>query len=222
MTNIKEELDAYTANLVARMGADAAAVLFDGQIGQARAIVTGALLKAQQAPLFELPDADGKFVTLASRLKDGPVVVTFYRGGWCPYCNIALRALQSQLPEIKRHGGSLIAISPERPDQSLSTREKLALGFDVLSDHDNIVARRFGLIYRVSDAARQRLLALGRDLVAHNGSQTWELPITATYVINPNGLVVFAHVDADYRNRLEPASIVEVLRSHPSLIREDR
>ena len=222
MTNIKEDLDAYTANLVARMGADAAAVLFDGQIGQARAIVTGALLKGQQTPLFELPDADGKFVTLASRLKDGPVVVTFYRGGWCPYCNIALRALQSQLPEIKRHGGSLIAISPERPDQSLSTREKLALGFDVLSDHDNIVARRFGLIYRVSDAARQRLLALGRDLVAHNGSQTWELPITATYVINPNGLVVFAHVDADYRNRLEPASIVEVLRSHPSLIREDR
>ena len=144
MTTIKEELDAYTANLVARTGADAAAILFDGQIGQASAIVNGALGKGQQAPSFELPDAEGKFITLESRLKKGPVVITFYRGGWCPYCNIALRALQSHLPEIRRHGGSLVAISPELPDQSLSTREKLELGFDVLSDHDNVVARRSG------------------------------------------------------------------------------
>ena len=212
MTTIKEELDAYTANLVARTGANAAAILFDGQIGEARTIVNGALGKGQQAPSFELPDADGKLITLGSRLKSGSVVVTFYRGGWCPYCNIALRALQSHLPEIKRYGGSLVAISPERPDQSLNTREKLELGFDVLSDHDNIVARRFGLVYHVSDAARERLLELGRDLVAHNGSQTWELPITATYVVDPNGLIVFAHIDADYRDRLDPALIVEALR----------
>jgi peroxiredoxin len=222
MTMIKNELDAHTSKVVARLGADAAAILFDGQIGQARIIVNGALAKGQQAPSFELPDADGKLVTLASRLKKGPVVVTFYRGGWCPYCNIALRALQSHLPEIKRHGGSLVAISPEIPDQSLSTREKLELGFDVLSDRDNIVARRFGLVYRVSDAARQRLLELGRDLVAHNASQTWELPITATYVINPNGFVVFAHVDADYRDRVDPTLIVETLRSNTSSIHEDR
>ena len=92
----------------------------------------------------------------------------------------------------------------------------------MLSDRDNVVARRFGLVYRVSDAARQRLLALGRDLVAHNGSQTWELPITATYVVNPNGFIVFAHVDADYRDRLDPALIVEALRGYSSSIREGR
>ena len=184
--------------------------------------MNGALDKGQKAPLFELPDAGGNLIALGSRLKSGPVVVTFYRGGWCPYCNIALRALQSRLLEIKRLGGSLIAISPELPDQSLSTREKLALGFDVLSDHENAVARQFGLVYRVSDAARQRLLALGRDLVASNGSTTWELPITATYVINPNGFVVFAHIDADYRERLDPALIVETLRSETSLIQEGR
>jgi peroxiredoxin len=222
MTMIKNELDAHTSKVVARLGADAAAILFDGQIGQARTVVNGALDKGQKAPSFELPDADGNLIALGIRLKNGPVVVTFYRGGWCPYCNIALRALQSHLPEIKRLGGSLIAISPELPDQSLSTREKLALGFDVLSDRDNVVARRFGLVYRVSDAARQRLLELGRDLVAHNGSQTWELPITATYVIDPNGLIVFAHVDADYRDRLDPALIVEALRSNTSSIHEDR
>ena len=222
MTMIKNELDAHTSKIVARLGADAAAILFDGQIGQARTVVNGALDKGQKAPSFELPDADGNLIALGSRLNNGPVVVTFYRGGWCPYCNIALRALQSHMPEIKRLGGSLIAISPELPDQSLSTREKLALGFDVLSDHDNVVARRFGLVYRVSDAARQRLLALGRDLVAHNGSQTWELPITATYVINPNGLIVFAHVDADYRDRIDPALIVEALRNNTSSIHEGR
>ncbi len=211
MATIKEELAAYTADLVGRTGADVAKILFDGQIGAAETVVNNALRKGQQTPQFELPDADGERVALGSRLKNGPVVVTFYRGGWCPYCNIALRALQLRLPEIKRHGGSLVAISPELPDQSLTTREKLQLGFDVLSDQDNTVARRFGLVYRVSDGAQQRLLALGRDLVAQNGSQAWELPITATYVIDRNGIIVFDHVDTDYRNRLDPAAIVEIL-----------
>jgi peroxiredoxin len=212
MTTIQDELAAYTANLVARTGPDAAAILFEGQIGEARRVVDRALREGQVGPEFELPDADGLLVALGSRLEQGPAVVTFYRGGWCPYCNIALRSLQSYLPQIKNIGGSLIAISPELPDQSLSTREKLELGFDVLSDHDNAVARRFGLVYRVSDSARQRLLALGRDLVAHNGTQTWELPITATYVIRPDRMIVFDHVDADYRDRLDPALIVEALQ----------
>ena len=220
MTMIKEELVAYTSNLVERIGADAAEILFDGQIGEARSVVAGAARKGQSAPAFDLPDADGKRVALIDRLKSGPLVITFYRGGWCPYCNIALRALQSCLPEIKHYGGSLVAISPELPDQSLSTHEKLNLGFDVLSDQDNVVARRFGLVYQVSDAARQRLLALGRDLVAHNGNQTWELPITATYVVNPSGAIVFDHVDADYRDRLDPGLIVEALGSYTSSIRE--
>jgi peroxiredoxin len=212
MMTIDEELAAHTSNLVKRVGADTVAVLVDGQVGEARVIVEGAFRKGQQAPEFELPDANGKTVTLESRLKSGPTVVTFYRGGWCPYCNIALRALQLCLPEIKQHGGSLIAISPELPDQSFNTREKLELGFDVLSDQGNVVASRFGLVYRVSDAARQQLLRLGRDLVASNGNERWELPITATYVINPKGVIVFDHVDADYRKRLDPSLIVKVLR----------
>jgi peroxiredoxin len=213
MTTLKEELAAYTSDLVARTGTDAAANLFEGQIGAAKMVVDDAARKGQQVPEFELPDGNGKRVALGSRLNNGPVVLTFYRGGWCPYCNIALRALQLCLPEIQRYGGGLIAISPEVPDQSLNTQEKLRLGFDVLSDQGNVVARRFGLVYRVADTAQERLLALGRDLVAHNGSQTWEIPITATYVVNPNGMIVFDHVDSDYRNRLDPAVIVEVLQS---------
>lgn len=209
---IKDELEAYTADLIGRVGVDSAAVLFDGQIGAANRVVGAALRKGQQAPAFELPDAQGKLVELRNLLDRGPVIVTFYRGGWCPYCNIALRALQSHLPQIKQCGATLVAISPELPDHSLSTQEKLALAFDVLSDRDNEVARRFGLVYRVSEAARVRLIALGRDLVAHNGAPSWELPMTATYLIDQHGIIVFDHVDADYRNRLEPALIIEALR----------
>jgi peroxiredoxin len=186
-------------------------VLFRGQIGEAGLVASNALRRGHVAPRFALPSATGAIVSLGERLAYGPVIVTFYRGGWCPYCNIALRALQSRLPEIKSLGGSLIAISPEVPNQSLSTTEKLALEFDVLSDADNFVARLFGLVYRISDAARERLQAFGRDLVAHNGTDRWELPITATYVINQEGLIVFDHVEADYRERLDPATIVNAV-----------
>jgi peroxiredoxin len=210
---IKDELAAYTANIIKRVGAEQAEVLFRGQIGEAGRVAGKALRRGQVSPRFALPSATGAIVSLEERLSYGPIIVTFYRGGWCPYCNIALRALQSRLPEIKSLGGSLIAISPEVPDQSLSTTEKLALEFDVLSDADNSVARLFGLVYRISDAARERLQAFGRDLVAHNGTDRWELPITATYVINQEGLIVFDHVDADYRERLDPATIVNAVAS---------
>jgi peroxiredoxin len=208
---IKDELAAYTANIIKRVGAEQAEVLFRGQIGEAGLVASNALRRGHVAPRFALPSATGAIVSLGERLAYGPVIVTFYRGGWCPYCNIALRALQSRLPEIKSLGGSLIAISPEVPNQSLSTTEKLALEFDVLSDADNFVARLFGLVYRISDAARERLQAFGRDLVAHNGTDRWELPITATYVINQEGLIVFDHVEADYRERLDPATIVNAV-----------
>ncbi len=177
----------------------------------------GAPAQDQIAPAFRLPSADGELVALEDRLKNEPAVVTFYRGGWCPYCNIALRGLQSHLPEIMKLGASLIAISPELPDQTCNTREKLALEFDVLSDRDSVVARRYGLVHRVADAARQRLLALGRDLVRHNGSDAWELPVTATYIINQRGMVKFAHVAADYRSRLDPSLIVKVLQGTQDL-----
>jgi peroxiredoxin len=210
---IKDELAAYTANIIKRVGAEQADVLFRGQIGEAGRVAGKALRRGQVSPRFALPSATGAIVSLEERLSYGPIIVTFYRGGWCPYCNIALRALQSRLPEIKSLGGSLIAISPEVPDQSLSTTEKPAPEFDVLSDSDKSVARLFGLVYRNSDAVRERLQAFGRDLVAHNGTDRWELPITATYVINQEGLIVFDHVDADYRERLDPATIVNAVAS---------
>ena len=114
---IKDELAAYTANIIKRVGAEQAEVLFRGQIGEAGRVAGKALRRGQVSPRFALPSATGAIVSLEERLSYGPIIVTFYRGGWCPYCNIALRALQSRLPEIKSLGGSLIAISPEVPDQ---------------------------------------------------------------------------------------------------------
>ena len=211
MTKMTEDLAAYTTNLVERIGPEAAESLFEGQIGEARLIMDHALRKGQRAPEFALPDAMGERVSLYTLLESRPVVLTFYRGGWCPYCNIALRALQSHLPQIKQCGADLVAISPERPDESLSTQEKMSLAFRVLSDHDNEAARRFGLVYRVSDAARTRLLALGRNLVEHNATDRWELPMTATYIIGRGGIITFDHLDADYRNRLDPATLLAAL-----------
>ena len=195
---IKDELAAYTSNLVGRIGEEAAEALFVGQIGEATPVVGAALRRGQRAPLFTLVSASGHMSSLADRIACGPVVLTFYRGGWCPYC--------------KDLGGALIAVSPEQPDHSLSTTEKLSLEFDVLSDPGNAVARQYGLVYRVSKDAQERLLSLGRDLVAHNGSETWELPVTATYVIEHSGIIIFDHVDADYRERLDPLAIVDALK----------
>lgn len=211
MTKMTEDLAAYTTNLVGRIGPEAAERLFDGQIGEARRVVDHALRTGQRAPEIALPDAMGELVSLYKLLERGPVVLTFYRGGWCPYCNIALRALQSHLPRIRECGADLVAISPERPDESLNSKEKMALAFYVLSDHDNEAARRFGLVYRVSEEARTRLLVLGRNLVEHNGTDRWELPLTATYIIGRDGVITFDHVDADYRNRLDPATLMAAL-----------
>lgn len=165
------------------------------------------------APEFELPSATGADVRLSELVARGPVVVCFYRGGWCPYCNIQLRAYQQRLAEIGNLGGSLVAISPQRPDGSLSTLEKNALEFDVLSDVGNRVADAYGLVFRVPDG----VLAYYRDekkfdLADVNGPDPYELPIPATFVVGRDGLVALADVDPDYTRRLEPQLAIDALR----------
>ena len=144
-------------------------------------VVDRALKVGDRAPDFELPDAAGKKVKLSGLLARGPVIVTWYRGGWCPYCNIALRGFHKRLPEIRSAGASLVAISPETPDNSLGTAEKNHLDFDVLSDRGNKVARAFGVAYKlpkvVADQFKGRL-----DLAKYNGDDSGELPLGVTYV----------------------------------------
>jgi len=165
-----------------------------------------------KAPNFRLPNAVGKTVELQDLLSRNPVVISFYRGGWCPYCNLELRSLQQSLPEIKELGATLVAISPQTPDNSLSTVEKNDLEFEVLSDVGNQVAKEFGLVFVLPEELRPIYQDFGIDLPAHNGEDTFELPIPATYVIAQDGTIIHAFVDADYTKRLDPAEIIAALK----------
>jgi peroxiredoxin len=174
-------------------------------------VLDTALKVGDRAPDFELPGATGKTVKLSDLLARGPVVVTWYRGGWCPYCNIALRGFHKSLPEIRSAGASLVAISPETPDNSLSTAEKNHLDFEVLSDRGNKVAHAYGVAYKLPKIVAKQFQ--GRlDLAKHNGSDSGDLPLGATYVIDRDGIIRYAFVDADYRKRAEPSRVVAALR----------
>jgi peroxiredoxin len=138
-------------------------------------------------------------------------VVTFYRGIWCPYCSLQLKAYQKVLPEILRLGASLVAVSPQSPDKSQATLLKNFLQYEVLSDLGNIVARQFGLVYQVPEWVRSTYLSFGTNLPAFNGDSSWELPIPGTFVIGRGRRILLAYADSDPRNRLEPAAILEAL-----------
>ena len=168
------------------------------------------------APEFTLPDALGRPVSLRERLSGGPVVLVFYRGEWCPYCNTYLRALQAALPEITSRGASLIAVSPQSPDHSLSITEKAGLGFDVLSDADQSVISAYKLQFTVPpDLQDVHVTAFQVDLRDHTADHSWRLPVPATVVIDSNGVVRAAHVSADYRTRMEPVDIIRALDRLP-------
>ncbi|GEM01365.1 Peroxiredoxin [Halolactibacillus halophilus] len=168
------------------------------------------LEKGDQVPEFQLPDATGEIISIMDTLEDGLVILTFYRGGWCPYCNLELNAYQRELQAVKDAGATLIAISPETPDASLSTKEKNALEFIVLSDKDNIVAKKFDLVFSMPDYLIEMYQQSGLDVASHNGNQDWELPKPATFVINTAGKIVFAEVNSDYTQRTEPAKVIEI------------
>ncbi|HWC39729.1 MAG TPA: peroxiredoxin-like family protein [Acidimicrobiales bacterium] len=170
------------------------------------------LAVGDQAPEFGLPDALGRAVSLRERLSGGRVVLVFYRGEWCPYCNTYLRALQAALPQIAARGASLIAVSPQSPDHSLSITEKAELGFDVLSDVDQAVIRAYKLQFTVPvDLQDVHLNAFHVDLRDHNADRSWQLPVPATFVIGRDGVVRAAQVSADYRTRMEPGDIIAAL-----------
>jgi peroxiredoxin len=178
----------------------------------ATGIADKAVKAGNAAPDFNLPDHLGNNVALQNLLSHGPVILVFYRGSWCPYCNLELRAYQRELPRIQKLGASLLAVSPMLPDESLSMSEKNDLAYPVLSDQGNKVAAAFGLVFEV-DARIQAMYVerLGNDLPKLNGDESFTLPLPATYVIGTDGTVIYAHVDADYRLRADPADVLKIL-----------
>ncbi len=190
------------------------AALYEAKIEELRAgfATEKALAVGHRVPDFTLLDQQNRPVSLAGILDSGPAVVSFYRGGWCPYCNLQLRAYQAALPDVVALGARLLAISPQLPDASLSTAEKNGLSFDVLSDVGNGVARSFGLVFALPEELRTALRSADKALPRINGDESWELPVPATYVIAPDGRVALAFVDVDYRRRLSPEDILKTLR----------
>ena len=176
-------------------------------------IVDKAPKKSDVLPAFSLPNQNGKTVNLADLLVKGPVVVTFYRGGWCPYCNLELKAYQDQLANIKANNATLVAITPELPDESLSTTEKNALEFEVLSDVNAEYAKSLGLVFSLAEELRPIYLSFGIDVEKHNGEGQFDLPLAATFVVAQDGTVASAFVDADYIKRQEPSDVVATLKA---------
>lgn len=168
-----------------------------------------------KAPLFSLSNAVGEIVDLAEVLKKASVVLTFYRGTWCPYCNLQLNLYQQILPEIKELGATLVAISPQTPDASLNMKEKNELKFEVLSDNGNIVAKQFTTVFRNADEPVNAMTELGIDFDSHYGDNSREIPVPAVFIINQKGIITFAHSEGgDYRHRVEPKKILDALKGN--------
>ncbi len=161
---------------------------------------------------FQLPDHTGADFTLSDLVAQGPLVISFYRGGWCLYCNITLQALQQKLPEFKALGAQLVAITPELPDHSLSTIEKNNLLFPVLTDKDNTLAKQLGLVFQLPENIQALYADFGLDVTSHNGNSDFELPLAATFVVGDDGLIKYVFADADYTKRAEPSDILAALK----------
>jgi len=209
---LQSELDAVKAGWVRRVGADIAQMVADGN-ASLEPLAAKALKSGEQFPQVELTDHLGRVTDLRVLTHRGPLVVTFYRGGWCPYCNLELRAYQEVLPEINKLGAQLVAVSPETPDNTLSTAEKNGLTFTVLSDAKGKFADALGIRFELSPGVRAYLAAAGRDLPARNADDRWSLPMPATYVVERSGRIAFAHIEPDYRKRIDPSAAVQALRS---------
>ena len=212
--SLQNELDAFRTGWESRVG-DAIAQLIAGDIDALRA--TGILDRsAKPGDAFprvtSLVDARGNAFDLAAALEPTPAIITFYRGGWCPYCNLELRAYQHRLETIEALGATLIAVSPECPDESLSTAEKNDLRFTVLSDVGGALASALGIRFTLSDAVRPFYEKAGHALPERNGDGSWALPMPATFVVERGGRIAAAFIEPDYRQRLEPDDAIAALR----------
>ncbi|WP_027797101.1 peroxiredoxin-like family protein [Paraburkholderia acidipaludis] len=171
-----------------------------------------ALKAGDHAPAFTLRDPNGEEVSSADLLAKGPLVITFYRGVWCPYCNMELQALQETLPQIEALGASLVAISPQNPVNSRKSVRQNELGFPILSDAHNEVALAFGLRFALPDYLVALYQKLGNDLPTVNGDPSWTLPMPARYVIGQDGVILYSEVNPDYTHRPEPSDLLPVLQ----------
>ena len=212
ITSLSEQLAAYKAGYLQRAAPERVAIMEAATADlRATGIESQALQVGARAPDLTLPDALGQPVRLSSLWQRGPLVLVFYRGGWCPYCNLELRAWQQQLGALKNLDAQLVAVSPQTPDNSLSTAEKNALAFPVLSDSALQAATAFGVAFEMPPELVEVYSRGGNDLPVLNGNGRWVLPVPATYVVDRHGSIAFAHIEADYRERAEPRDVLAAI-----------
>jgi peroxiredoxin len=186
-----------------------AELIASGQAGRA-------LKAGDRAPVFTLGDQDGKPVASNYLLARGPLIISFYRGVWCPYCNLELQALQETLPQFQALGASLVAISPQTAANSRKSQRQNKLDFPILSDTHNDVAAAFGLRFALPDYLVELYKGLKNDLPAFNDDPAWTLPMPARYVIGQDGVIAYVEVNPDYSLRPEPGSMLPVLQRLPA------
>jgi peroxiredoxin len=182
-----------------------------------RTLVRGSLPAGGTAPDFELTDAaTGIAMRLSWAVRKAPVVLSFYRGQWCPYCNLEVRALESIAPRVRELGGDIYLIGPETAENALKLREKTASTLPLLFDADAAVCRSYGLAFELPEFFHEIYRAAGNDLPAANPGAGWTLPIPATFVVGPERRVVASYVNSDYRYRMEPAAVLAAVESAAS------
>jgi peroxiredoxin len=211
--SLQEKLDAVKADFISKVPAELRAVMdkvTDGLIESGQA--DRALKVGDRAPTFELPDPDGNIVTSAELLRKGPLVLTFYRGVWCPYCNLDLQALEEAAAEIRATGASLVAISQQTAPNSRKSQRDNKLSFPILGDKGGELADDFGIRWKSPEELQSVYKLVGVDLAAFNGEGSWTLPMPARYVIDRDGTIVYSEVNADYTHRPEPSDLLPVLR----------
>ncbi|KRF04820.1 alkyl hydroperoxide reductase [Paenibacillus sp. Soil766] len=211
--SLKEQLEQAKSGFIARVPVDAQTQIFRHIAEQLQEGRVNGLQVGDTAPNFDLINPLGELITLYDELAKGPVVLTFYRGSWCPFCNIQLRAYQEILPDIHELGAQLLAISPQSPDNSLTQKEKEQLTFQVLSDPDGLVADRYQLMFEMPDYLQHTFKHfLGRDLAVFNETDRWILPIPGIFLLDRERVVRYAHVSPDFMTRLEPQELISQLK----------
>jgi peroxiredoxin len=211
-STLSAELAAFRVR-VAKLLDPARIAIMDAHINALRrdGHVDAALKPGAPAPAFSLTNQRGERVDSAALLREGPIAVSFFRGTWCPYCNIELAALDRAAAAVRQRGARLVVISPQLAAKQ-NPEVVRGLGLDILHDHDNQVAKQFGVAYALPDDLRQLYHeAFKNDLAAHHGVAAWELPIPSRFVIARDGTIASAYVDPDYRYRPEPAELLAAL-----------
>ncbi len=213
--SLTEQLEAMSAGSAKRIPEEARAVMMKAaQELDAQGIGDNALSVGDRFPELGLQDSDGADFALSSLLAKGPVLINFYRGGWCPYCNLELKAYQDQLETIRSLGADLVAVSPETPDRAEATAAKNEISYPVLTDPQNSLAEALGIVFTLPPEFEKLYEMFGNNLPEAHGEAGWRLPIPATYVVGEDGMILYAHVARDYRTRAEPDDAIAALKAH--------